>query len=64
VSLLPLSDLPDVIDSLLHPQNITPTSAFSLLNGLHYLQTETDIDVPIDIDIDQYEPDRPDRLSD
>lgn len=63
VSLIPLSDLPDVIDSLVDPQNITPTSAFALLNGLHYLDEETDISIPVDVEVDQYEPDRPDRLS-
>lgn len=62
ISLIKLSELNEVIESFTHPLNITPTSGFALLNGLKYLDHETDIEQPVDVDIKQYMPDHPPRF--
>lgn len=62
ISLIKLDELDDVIENFAHPFNITPTSGFSLLNGLNYLDEYTDIEQPVDVEIKQYVPEHPPRL--
>lgn len=56
ISLIKLDELDDVIDNFAHPFNITPTSGFSLINGLNFLKENTDIDQPVNVEIKQYMP--------
>lgn len=62
IALIKLSELDEVIDSFVHPLNITPTSGFALLNALTYIDDETDIEQPVDVDVKQYMPDQPARF--
>lgn len=62
IALIKLSELDEVIDSFVHPLNITPTSGFALLNALTYIDEETDIEQPVDVDVKQYIPDQPARF--
>lgn len=62
ISLIKLSELDEVINSFVHPLNITPTSGFALLNALNYIEEETDIEHPVDLEVKQYMPSQPPRF--